>query len=139
MNNKIKIIILSLIIIVAIGFSIFSFTNKKRNNNEPKIDGLDVIGNKELLKDTIFGELDITNQVLYTMDGLSTYSAVVTNNSDIGLFKVDNMYVVFTLGDEEIEALALSETSLKSGESLNININFDRDLSKVTKITFKTK
>ncbi len=140
MKNKIIIGLLSLVILVSISLSIYFLVRDKNDkNNELEINGMDVLNDKDILKDTFYGDLSITNQVLFTQNGISNYSALVSNNSDIGLIYVDDMYIIFELEDETFSSLALHDVKFESGKSLDISVSFDRDISKVKKISFSNK
>lgn len=136
MKNKILIAVSSLIILLSIIAIIFIIKDSKKEPEEFKIDSLDVLDDKELLKDTKYDTLDITNQVLSTRNNISTYNAILENNTESD-YKIDSLYVVFTTDKEEIESLALSDTLVKANQSVVINISFDKDISKTTKIAFK--
>ena len=135
MKNKIIIGLLSLVILGAVIFSIVTITKSRKNKNEIKIDGLDVLDNKAVLKDTKFDGLDITNQTIYTQNGASNYYMTITNNTKDD-YQIGTLYVVFTIGDRKISSLGLAKTKIKAGDSIDVNISFGEDISKVSKITF---
>ena len=80
MKNKIIIIVLVVIILGAVGVNIYILTNKDNTVNN-QIEGLDIIKNEDLVKDTKVENLDITDIKIVTKDNMSTYKAVITNNT----------------------------------------------------------
>ena len=136
-KSKIIIIAAPLIIIACIIFSVKTIMNNKNTKEEPfKLDGLDAVDNAELLKDIMASDLKITDQSIINTDGISTYYATITNtkNSD---YHVNYLYAVFTIDGKEINSLVSYDTTLKANEERLINISFDRDISKTTKIEYK--
>lgn len=134
-NKKIIIIVcLALVILLAIGVSIYILTNKPEENKF-KIDGIDVAENKDILKDTTVENLEITNISLLIRDGISTYSAQINNPTENDI-AIDKLYVTFYEDDKENKLLALSNASIKTKGKAYINVTSESDLSKTTKITY---
>mgnify|MGYP001105701455 FL=1 len=77
-KNKIIIICLSLIILASIVTSIYLLANPKTNNSNNEDDIIN-IDNHDVLKDTKYEELDITNQTITVKNNSSNYLAVVKN------------------------------------------------------------
>ena len=92
--------------------------------------------NDDILKDTMVDNLSITNQSVITRDEVSTYMANFTNTSNTS-YQIDNLYIVFTVNGEELKALLMSNINIKENEMIPVSINFDRDISKATKVEYK--
>ena len=131
-KNRISIVILSLIIIFSIAFSIYTLTNRKKITEE-EFDGN--ITHQELLANKEIDGLNIINQTMYVRDGVSTYGAIVTNNTDSDKI-INNLIIIFTVNGEKIETIALKDAELKAGRDTLINVTFDKDVSEVTAIDF---
>ena len=67
---------------------------------------------------------------------MSTYNAIATNKTNND-YSINTLYVTITIGDDDIKTIALSDITIKPNESKNITVSFDRDLSKLTKITYE--
>ena len=133
-NKKLMVIGSIFIILLSIIAIIFILTNNEEEE-EFKIDGIDLVENKEVLKDTTVKELKITDASLYIIEGRTKYSATITNTKDTEI-NITNLYVTFHVGDIENKILALSDVTLKADEDTIINITSENDYSKITKITY---
>ena len=133
-NKKVLIICLIIIILVSIIANIYILSNKPEKDL-PTIDGIKIPEYKDILKETEIEGLKITNISLLTRDGMSSYKAEVTNNTDIKK-EINKLYVVFHEEDNENKILALYNVSIESNEKTYINITSEKDLSKTTKITY---
>ena len=130
MDKKKLLFIIGIILIVILG--IIAINMSKKSKELEVIDEL----NENILKDTIIDNISITDQSVITRDGLSTFMANVTNKGN-DTIHVDNLYIVFTIDGEEIEALAISNSDIDSNQIVPINLVFDRDISKATKVDYK--
>ncbi|MBQ2873473.1 MAG: hypothetical protein IJE89_05690 [Bacilli bacterium] len=133
-KKKIILIISVIVIIISIIMSILLLTSKDKE--EPfTIDGIDLVENKDILKDKEVNNLNITDVSLLTRDGISTYRAMVSNNTNVDI-KINKLYVKFYLDSEEIEIVVLNNTTLKSNGSTYISVTSETDLSKVKRIEY---
>ena len=130
MDKKKIIFIAGIVLIVILG--IVAINIAKKNNKNEVIDKL----NESILKDTTVEGLKITNQSVITRDGLSTYMANITNETS-ETKHIDYLYIIFTLNNEEINALALRNVDIGPDSKTPIVINYDRDISKATKINYE--
>lgn len=135
MDNKKKIIIgIVFLLVVAIIFLIIAIVNKP-DNEEFKIEGIDLPQNKEVLKDTTIGDIKITNVSLLTSNGISTYKARVYNTSNDDLI-IKKLAVVFEEDDIKNNVEVLRDAKIASGEFTYINITSEKDLSNIDKIEY---
>lgn len=136
-KQKLIIIIAPLIIIACIIFSVKTIMNSTKKEEDPfKIEGLDVVENDKLLKDISTSDLKITKQSIINSDGISTYYATIVNTKSSD-YHINYLYAIFTVDDKEIKSLVSYNTTLKGNEERLINISFDKDISKATKIEYK--
>ena len=136
MERKKIIIVIALIltIISIIGISVYKLTTKEEKN-EFTIEGIDLVENKEILKDAEVENLKITNISLLTREGISTYSAQINNDTTTDI-TVDKLYVTFYEGDKVTKILALSNAKIKQKGKAYINTTSNENLTKTTKITY---
>ena len=52
---------------------------------------------------------------------------------------LDNFYIIFTLDGEKINALAIRNVDIAQGKTIPVSIDFDRDISKATKVEYLNK
>lgn len=133
-KKKILIICLITIIVVSIITNVYILLNRP-TENKFQIDGINTAENKDILKDAELEGFKITNASLLTRDGISTYKAQITNNSDETL-TISKLYVNFYENDTENKTLGLANVTLKPGNTTYINITSETDLTKTTKITY---
>ena len=130
MDKKKIIFIVGIVLIVIIG--VIAINMSKKMAKPAEVDEL----NENILKDTIIEGIKITDQSVITENGLSSYTAILTNtlteNKHIG-----NFYIVFTLNGEEIESLAVTDIDISANGILPISLAFDQDISKATKVEYK--
>lgn len=137
-KNKIIIIIcLSLIILVSIITSIYLLANPKTNNSNNEDDIIN-IDNHDVLKDTKYEELDITNQTITVKNNSSNYLAVIKNNTSND-YKINNLYIIFHQGKSTKEILVLKDAKIPSSGTRTIDLTINSSLSKVTKIEYIQK
>ena len=136
-KNKIIIICLSLIILASIVTSIYLLANPKTNNSNNEDDIIN-IDNHDVLKDTKYEELDITNQTITVKNNSSNYLAVIKNNTSND-YKINNLYIIFHQGKSTKEILALKDAKIPSSGTRTIDLTINSSLSKVTKIEYIQK
>lgn len=136
-KNKIIIICLSLIILASIVTSIYLLANPKTNNSNNEDDIIN-IDNHDVLKDTKYEELDITNQTITIKNNSSNYLAVIKNNTSND-YKINNLYIIFHQGKSTKEILVLKDTKIPSSGTRTIDLTINSSLSKVTKIEYIQK
>ena len=111
--------------------------NEKDNNKDSKTD-MEVNTNDEVIKDQNIDGIEITNTSLVYENGLSYFSATVTNNtgSDYEL----NEYKI-NVKDSEGNIIVIIPgnvgSTIKNGESKNINSVVTEDLSKSAYIEYE--
>lgn len=136
-KNKIIIICLSLIILASIVTSIYLLANPKTNNSNNEDDIIN-IDNHDVLKDTKYEELDITNQTITVKNNSSNYLAVIKNNTSND-YKINNLYIIFHQGKITKEILVLKGAKIPSSGTRTIDLTINSSLSKVTKIEYIQK
>ena len=135
-----KKIILIAVAIISLTISIFIITklfSKDSKNNYNNPEGSTLVENKEVLKDKQVGDILVSDALLYTMNGSSTYTSTVTNTSK--KTSTINLYITFYEGEKKTEVLALYKRKLEPNSKAEIDITFEIDLNKVTKIEYKVK
>ena len=111
--------------------------NEKDNNKDSKTD-MEVNTNDEVIKDQNIDGIEVTNTSLVYENGLSYFSATVTNNtgSDYEL----NEYKI-NVKDSEGNIIVIIPgnvgSTIKNGESKNINSVVTEDLSKAAYIEYE--
>ena len=136
-KNKIIIICISLIILASIVTSIYLLANPKTNNSNNEDDIIN-IDNHDVLKDTKYEELDITNQTITVKNNSSNYLAVIKNNTSND-YKINNLYIIFHQGKSTKEILVLKDAKIPSSGTRTIDLTINSSLSKVTKIEYIQK
>lgn len=136
MDKKKKILLIGsvVVIIAAVVFVTLMLFNKPEEE-EFKIDGINLPQNKEALKEKEIDGLKITNVSLLTREGISTYKALVTNSTDNEMVKT--LDIIFYIDDEEIKIT--KNISLGSAMNMYVNIEFELDLTNVSKIDYVLK
>jgi len=134
-NKKILIACLIIIILASLITIIYITTNKKEETPDYLIEGIEPVENEDILKDTSVNDLNITNVSLLTREGISTFKAKVSNNTSKSI-KVNKLYVIFHLNEEEKKVQVLSNATIPSKDITYINLTSEIDLSKTTKIEY---
>lgn len=132
-SKKLLIVCLIIIILASTITNIYILSNK--DNEEKTNNGITTVDNLDVLKDTTVNDLDITNVSLLTKGGMSSYKAVVTNNTQNEV-NIDKLYVEFYKEGTNSKILALSNVKLQPNEQTNIKITTETDFSKVTEIKY---
>lgn len=135
MDKKKILLIGSIVIILASVIASIYIISTKEEEPEYTIDGIDLPENKNILKDSTVENLKITSASLLTRDGISTYTAQVSNNTETNI-DIDSLYVVFYEGEKENKILALKDSTITANNKTYINITSETDLSKTTKIEY---
>jgi len=136
-KKKIIVIVISVIALILSVFVIATAVTKeeKRNYNIPE--GSVLVENTDVLKDKKIEGLLVENALLYKMNTKSRYTATITNKLKKDV--VTNLYITFYRNEQKTEVAALLEKTLKPNETADINITFDIDLTKVTKIEYELR
>lgn len=134
MDKKKGLFIIGVAVIIVLG--IIALVIGRNNANKPvEVDNL----NDNVLKDTEIANIKIVNQSVVTRNGLSTYLANAKNDKSEKVH-VDKVYITFVMPDgEELTTLVLDDITLDADYILPISIEFDKDISKATKIEYKTE
>lgn len=131
-KKKILLIVSIVLIIASIVVSVILLVNKPEEE-EFKIEGIDLPKNQEILKDVSLDGIEITNVSLLTREGMSTYKALLTNETENDISaKILNI----TFYEDEEERTVTKNITLTAGSSMYINIESEIDLSKTTKIEY---
>lgn len=130
MDKKKLLFIVGIVLIVILGVIAINMSKKKA---KPEV--IDEL-NENILKDTIVEGIKIADQSVITENGLSSYTAILTNTLTENKH-IDSFYIVFTLNGEEIESLAVTNVDIKANGILPISLVFDQDISKATKVEYK--
>ncbi len=129
MEKKKLLFIIGVALIVILGIiAILLGKDKKPKEKEDNL-------NSNVLKDTTVEKLKITNQSVITTDGKSVYFASVTNESNEA-YHLGKLYILVTLDGEVLKVTAKTNTDFAANETLPLNITFDLDISKATKVEF---
>ena len=137
-TDKKRIILIAVAIIAFIGSIVFIILTINRDDKEEefKIEGIDFTENENILKDTKVDTLDITNQILYNKNEISTFSAIIKNNNDTD-YIIKELYAIFSINKETKNVLVAKNMTIKSQDEQIINISFDQDMLKTTKIEYE--
>ena len=135
-NTKTIILIVVSILCVIGSFFLIKLTLKpKEKKNEFKIEGIEITKNKDIIKDTKVGELDVTKPILYNNNNTTTFTATLENNTEKDI-KINKLYIIFTINENEEKLLLYENKEIKKQTTLPINITFDRDFLNTTKIEY---
>ena len=132
MDKKRIVFIIGLILVIALGIIALSISKNKKETTK------DDNPENNVLKNTTIENITITNQSIVTKDGLSTYTANVANNLSSS-YHIDKLSIIFTINDEELNISAATNINLEAKESFPLIINFDQDISKLSKIDYKVE
>ena len=137
MDKKRKILfIIGIALIIVLGIIAIVIGKSNSDNIQDFQDESENTPSEDVLKDIKIADVTITNQSIITREGMSTYMANIVNESD-DVNHIDELYAVFTLNGESMTTLVINNTSIKADDSLPVSIEFDRNLSEVTKIEYK--
>lgn len=130
-----RILILSLCFLTLVGCGC------KNKNKESKKQELDFKVNFDISKEKEINGLKISNiQLVIENTGVSKYSAIVTNTTDkVYKLKQINIKLLDKKGKELTTLLSYIGPSLSAGESRNINLNIEKDLTKAYDIEYEIK
>lgn len=133
--SKNKIILLTISGILIIGLVVFVIILKNNKvNPDNKIEGVNSVKINEVIKDQTVGNLKISNVSLLVINGETNFRALVSNEGEDS--QIDNLYIHFTGDNLDYKFLGLSNTYLKNGESVEIRLNIDDDLSNATSVKY---
>ena len=134
--NKKKILMISSIVVIIISIIAIIIIMFNKNKEEKFIiDGISLPQNKEVLKEGFVENLKISDVSLLTRDGISTYKAMISNDTEEDI-DIKNLYVVFYEKNIEYKAIALYDTQIQAKKGKYIDITSDKELSNVTKIEY---
>lgn len=136
MNKKILIPVLVLLLLLSVSLILYTFLKDDKDNDEPQIDGLDIISKDGVTDSRKVGDLSISNVSYSIRDGITTFYAVVTNDS-ADSYNIKSLYVLFKYNDgSEEKILAIRDTLLNSNMNTNISIDFESDNSDISSIDY---
>ena len=134
--DKKKILIIGSIVAVILSVAVIIYVaSKPEEEPEFTIDGINLPTNKDILKDTIIENLEITNTSLIIKNGTSNFRATISNKTDKDI-KINKLYVIFREEDKENKILALYDSLVSPGEDSYINITSEKDLTNTSKIEY---
>ena len=129
-----KVINISLMLLVCLTL----VTGCGKNNNKDSKSDMKVNTNDEVIKDQNIDGLEITNTSLVYENGLSYFSATVTNNTgsdyELNEYRIN---VKDSEGNIIITIPGYVGSIIKNGESKNINSQVTEDLSKAASIEYE--
>ena len=126
-KKKIILIVASVIILLFSGVLITNTIIGNDKNNSTII-------NKKLLKDKKIDNLLIKDIEIITTDESSTYTAVVENKENKE--KEITLNITFYENEKEIKVLALYKRKISAKGQTDIDITFNTDLKRITKIEY---
>ena len=113
------------------------FGKKKTETKEVK-ENKSIIDNKNVLKEQAIDGIKISNVALSVTDGLSTYTAKVTNTTDKDISIEDIDIIVKNKEEKElVKMLGYIGSTIKPNEEKNIISTTDMDLSNADSISYK--
>jgi len=134
--DKKKTILLTIAGVIIIGLIIFIIivkTNKETHNNT--IDGVNNVNLTDVTKEQTIDNLLFSDVSLIVINGESNFRASITNQSQTE-YQINNLYVNFQGDNLEHKILALSNITLAKGESAEIRLTIDADLTSVKSVKY---
>ena len=136
MNKKKLIPVLVLLLLLSVSLILYTFLKDDKYNDEPQIDGLDIISKDGVTDSRKVGDLSISNVSYSIRDGITTFYAVVTNDS-VKTYNIKSLHVLFKYNDgSEEKILAIRDILLNSNDTTNISIDFESDNSDISSIDY---
>ena len=136
MNKKKLIPVLVLLLLLSVSLILYTFLKDDKDNDEPQIDGLDIISKDGVTDSRKVGDLSISNVSYSIRDGITTFYAVVTNDS-VKTYNIKSLHVLFKYNDgSEEKILAIRDILLNSNDTTNISIDFESDNSDISSIDY---
>lgn len=136
MNKKKLIPVLVLLLLLSVSLILYTFLRDDKDNDEPQIDGLDIISKDGVTDSRKVGDLSISNVSYSIRDGITTFYAVVTNDS-VETYNIKSLHVLFKYNDgSEEKILAIRDILLNSNDTTNISIDFESDNSDISSIDY---
>lgn len=136
MNKKKLIPVLVLLLLLSVSLILYTFLKGDKDNDEPQIDGLDIISKDGVTDSRKVGDLSISNVSYSIRDGITTFYAVVTNDS-VETYNIKSLHVLFKYNDgSEEKILAIRDILLNSNDTTNISIDFESDNSDISSIDY---
>ena len=135
-SNKQNIIVAGLILVILICVFLSIKTIVKSQKEDEPTNKSDI--SEEILKDTTVGNLSITNARLIVDNGLTSFMATATNETE-SEYHVNVLYVTFTNGNTTRKIPVLSDITLAPKEHTPITLTLDSDISDTTKIDYEVQ
>ena len=136
MNKKKLIPVLVLLLLLSVSLILYTFLKDDKYYDEPQIDGLDIISKDGVTDSRKVGDLSISNVSYSIRDGITTFYAVVTNDS-VKTYNIKSLHVLFKYNDgSEEKILAIRDILLNSNDTTNISIDFESDNSDISSIDY---
>ncbi|MBQ9854396.1 MAG: hypothetical protein IJO57_05135 [Bacilli bacterium] len=136
MNKKKLIPVLVLLLLLSVSLILYTFLKDDKDNDEPQIDGLDIISKDGVTDSRKVGDLSISNVSYSIRDGITTFYAVVTNDS-VETYNIKSLHVLFKYNDgSEEKILAIRDILLNSNDTTNISIDLESNNSDISSIDY---
>lgn len=136
-KKKIILIVVSIVALLLSVLVIVGAVAKKEERTYNIPDGATLVENTDTIKEQKVEDLLVEDVLLYTVNGSSKYTATITNTSKKDMTKT--LYLTFHEGDNKIKIVAFQDKLLKANSETEVDITFEIDLSKITKIDYELK
>ena len=140
-NDKIKVIIMCLIIAGLIIFTIVRIINKNKSEDVPKKNDygdINVNTNTGVIEDKKLGDLTFTNTSMIEKDGVTTLETTITNNSKESKYVGSFTIYVKDRSDEVItELIGYVGSELAPSEKIIITSSITDDITSAYSIEYK--
>lgn len=135
MDKKKILIIGSIVAVILLLAVIIYIVSKPKEETLPIIEGMNLPTNKDILKDTTIGNLEIKNISLIIRNGKSTFQATISNKTEEDI-KINKLYAIFYEGETQNKKTLVLNSTIPSNKDALINILSESDLTNTTKIEY---
>lgn len=135
MDKKKMLIIGSIVAVILSVAVIIYIVSKPKEETLPIIEGMNLPTNKDILKDTTIGNLEIKNISLIIRNGKSTFQATISNKTEEDI-KINKLYAIFYEGETQNKKTLVLNSTISSKKDALINITSESDLTNTTKIEY---
>lgn len=139
-NKNVIIALVTILLIIILAFLIFRDTNEPKKLRKENKKEMISITDPEIMKNYVVDGIDFNSVLFVIQDGRSRLMAEVTNNTGVD-YKL-KQYVV-NIKDKDNVVLGTMHgyvgDEIKAGETKNLDVSIDRDLSKVATIEYEVE
>ncbi len=139
-NKNVIIAIVTILLIIILAFLIFRDTKEPKKLRKEDKKEMISITDPEIMKNYVVDGIDFNSVLFVIQDGRSRLMAEVTNNTGVD-YKL-KQYVV-NIKDKDNVVLGTMHgyvgDEIKAGETKNLDVSIDRDLSKVATIEYEVE